>query len=97
MSTNAAIPAHIALTKHHIKVLLVDDQRIVGETVRRMLADVAGLEFQFCADLSFGKRSPSSAIGFRNRRSDHRFLLEIALPDGRKRAVEIPADERPPA
>jgi sigma-B regulation protein RsbU (phosphoserine phosphatase) len=50
MSTNAAMPAPIALTEHHIKVLLVDDQRIVGETIRRMLADVEGLEFHFCAD-----------------------------------------------
>ncbi len=45
-----ATQALIALTEHNIKVLLVDDQRIVGETVRRMLADVAGLEFRFCAD-----------------------------------------------
>jgi sigma-B regulation protein RsbU (phosphoserine phosphatase) len=40
----------IALTEHNIKVLLLDDQRIVGETIRRMLADVPGLEFRFCAD-----------------------------------------------
>jgi len=50
MSINPAMPAPIALTEHHIKVLLVDDQRIVGETIRRMLADVEGLEFHFCAD-----------------------------------------------
>jgi sigma-B regulation protein RsbU (phosphoserine phosphatase) len=52
MPIDVAMPGPIALTEHHIKVLLVDDQRIVGETVRRMLADVAGLEFQFCADPS---------------------------------------------
>src|SRR5271165_3597389 len=53
MSIDVALQAPIApiaLTEHHIKVLLVDDQRIVGETVRRMLADVAGLEFHFCPD-----------------------------------------------
>jgi sigma-B regulation protein RsbU (phosphoserine phosphatase) len=38
------------LKEHHIKVLLVDDQRIVGETIRRMLLDIAGLEYRFCAD-----------------------------------------------
>lgn len=42
--------APLGMTEHHIKVLLVDDQRIVGETVRRMLMDVPGLEFKFCAD-----------------------------------------------
>src|SRR5215469_6905697 len=45
-----AAQAPLGLTEHHIKVLLVDDQRIVGETVRRMLMDVPGLEFKFCAD-----------------------------------------------
>jgi len=40
----------ITLTQHHIKVLLVDDQRIVGETIRRMLVDIPGLEYRFCAD-----------------------------------------------
>jgi sigma-B regulation protein RsbU (phosphoserine phosphatase) len=50
MPIDVATPAPIALTEHNIKVLLVDDQRIVGETVRRMLADVPGLEFRFCAN-----------------------------------------------
>ena len=50
MSIEVATQAPIALTEHNIKVLLVDDQRIVGETVRRMLADVPGLEFRFCGD-----------------------------------------------
>ncbi|HWG22285.1 MAG TPA: fused response regulator/phosphatase [Terracidiphilus sp.] len=49
-STMESTQLPIALTEHHIKVLLVDDQRIVGETVRRMLADIPGLEFRFCAD-----------------------------------------------
>lgn len=46
---SATAPA-IALTERHIKVLLVDDQRIVGETIRRMLLDIPELEFKFCAD-----------------------------------------------
>lgn len=45
------IPApSVALTERHIKVLLVDDQRIVGETIRRMLVDIPELEFKFCSD-----------------------------------------------
>ncbi len=47
---NTATSAPISLTEHNIKVLLVDDQRIVGETIRRMLADIPGLEFKFCSD-----------------------------------------------
>jgi sigma-B regulation protein RsbU (phosphoserine phosphatase) len=43
-------PSYPTLTEHHIKVLLVDDQRIVGETIRRMLLDIPGLEYRFCAD-----------------------------------------------
>ena len=46
----------ITLTEHNIKVLLVDDQRIVGETIRRMLLDIPGLEYRFCSD-------PTCAIG----------------------------------
>lgn len=41
------------LTEHHIKVLLIDDQRIVGETIRRMLVanpDLPNLEYRFCSD-----------------------------------------------
>jgi len=46
-------PATLTLTAHNIKVLLVDDQRIVGETIRRMLVnnpDIPGLEYRFCSD-----------------------------------------------
>lgn len=43
-------PSPVAVTEHNIKVLLIDDQRIVGETIRRMLADIPGLEYKFCAD-----------------------------------------------
>ena len=48
VATTPASP--IALTEHNLKVLLVDDQRIVGETIRRMLLDIPGLEYRFCAD-----------------------------------------------
>ncbi|HWE84460.1 MAG TPA: fused response regulator/phosphatase [Terracidiphilus sp.] len=50
MTIEAASSAPIALTEHNIKVLLIDDQRIVGETIRRMLLDIPGLEYKFCAD-----------------------------------------------
>lgn len=50
MATVETAPPPIALTEHKLKVFLIDDQRIVGETVRRMLVDLAGLEFKFCSD-----------------------------------------------
>jgi len=50
MPIEVATSAPVTLTEHNIKVLLIDDQRIVGETVRRMLMDVEGLEFKFCSD-----------------------------------------------
>lgn len=33
-----------------IRVLLVDDQRIIGEVVRRMLADQADIAYHYCAE-----------------------------------------------
>ncbi len=38
------------LNKHDIRVLLIDDQPIVGETLRRMLEDQDDIEFLFCSD-----------------------------------------------
>src|SRR5579859_3202575 len=35
-----------------VTVLLVDDQMIVGESVRRMLADEPDIQFHFCQDPS---------------------------------------------
>lgn len=54
MTIEAASSAPITLTEHNIKVLLIDDQRIVGETIRRMLLDIPGLEYKFCADPTAG-------------------------------------------
>lgn len=33
-----------------VRVLLIDDQRMVGEAVRRMLASEEGLDYEFCMD-----------------------------------------------
>lgn len=43
------------LSSHPIRVLLVDDQAIIGEAVRRMLASDPQVEFRYCGD-------PSNAI-----------------------------------
>ena len=46
--TNDKQPA--SLTHHRITVLLVDDQAIVAEAVRRMLAGEPDMEFHYCQD-----------------------------------------------
>ncbi len=48
--TVKAIQEEKAWNPHAIRVLLVDDQRIIGETVRRMLADQSDIEFTHCDD-----------------------------------------------
>jgi phosphoserine phosphatase RsbU/P len=57
-----------------IKVLLVDDQPMVGETVRRMLADEAGIEFRFCPD-------PADAIDTANDFKPTVILQDLVMPD----------------
>jgi two-component system, chemotaxis family, response regulator WspR len=37
-------------TSYSMMVLLVDDQAIVAETVRRCLANLPDMDFHFCAD-----------------------------------------------
>ena len=57
-----------------IKVLLVDDQPMVGETVRRMLADEPGVEFRFCPD-------PAAAIDAANEFRPTVILQDLMMPD----------------
>jgi len=71
MTASPAAP--IALTAHNIKVLLVDDQRIVGETIRRMLADIPDLEFLYCAD-------PTAALAQADAFNPTVILLDLIMP-----------------
>lgn len=57
-----------------IKVLLVDDQPMVGETVRRMLAAEPGVEFRFCPD-------PAAAIDAANEFRPTVILQDLVMPD----------------
>lgn len=59
---------------HPIKVLLVDDQPMVGETVRRMLADEPHLEFRYCPD-------PAAAIDTANEFRPTVILQDLVMPD----------------
>lgn len=43
-------PAELPMTQHKVTVLLVDDQPIIGEAVRRMLAGEDDIAFHYCKD-----------------------------------------------
>jgi PleD family two-component response regulator len=55
-------------------VLLVDDQAMVGETVRRMLADQPDVDFHYCAN-------PAEAIGAAERIKPTVILQDLIMPD----------------
>jgi sigma-B regulation protein RsbU (phosphoserine phosphatase) len=57
-----------------IKVLLVDDQAIVGETVRQMLAAERDIEYRFCTD-------PAAAIDVANEFRPTVILQDLVMPD----------------
>jgi phosphoserine phosphatase RsbU/P len=66
--------ADAALTQHEITVLLVDDQAIVAETVRRMLAPEPGILFHYCPD-------PARAVAMAVEISPTVILQDLVMPD----------------
>lgn len=63
-----------ALHRHQITVLLIDDQAIIGEAVRRMLAGEQDIVFHFCND-------PSKALNIANEISPTVILQDLVMPD----------------
>lgn len=59
---------------HRLRVLLVDDQAISGEYVRRCLADVPDLDFHHCID-------PSQAVEMANRIRPTVILQDLVMPE----------------
>src|ERR1700728_2027874 len=57
-----------------IKVLLVDDQAIVGESVRKMLSGEPDIEYRFCSD-------PALAIDVANDFKPTVILQDLVMPD----------------
>ncbi len=62
------------LTRHDITVLLVDDQAIVGETVRRMLAPEPDIVFHYCSD-------PTRAVAAAVEISPTVILQDLVMPE----------------
>ena len=82
------------LGKHTITVLLVDDQPIVGEAVRRMLAPEKDIVFHYCQD-------PTAAIKMATELSPTVILQDLVMPEvdgltlvkffrGHKKLKEVP-------
>lgn len=67
-------PGTAALTQHTITVLLVDDQPIVGDAVRRMLAPEKDIVFHFCPD-------PARALAMAAEVNPTVILQDLVMPD----------------
>ena len=72
MPLGANPPAHPA-DEFAVTVLLVDDQAIIGEAVRRMLANEAGVDFHFCSD-------PHAALATAERIQPTVILQDLVMP-----------------
>ena len=70
MSQSAATPS----STRPITVLLIDDQAIVGESVRRMLEPETDIVFHFCKD-------PTKAIETGNTVQPTVILQDLIMPD----------------
>ncbi len=64
----------ITLTKYQITVLLVDDQAIIGEALRRMLSTENDIDFHFCQDAML-------AIKMANDISPTVILQDLVMPE----------------
>jgi len=64
----------VTLTEHRITVLLVDDQAMIGEAVRRMLASEDDIDFFHCQE-------PSKAIQIANDIAPTVILQDLVMPD----------------
>lgn len=63
-----------SLAEHQIRVLLVDDQAIIGEAVQRMLATAEDINFHYCSD-------PIQAISLANEIAPTVILQDLVMPD----------------
>ena len=60
--------------RHGIRVFLVDDQAMIGEAVRRMLAPETDIAFRYCAD-------PSAAVKQASEFAPTVILQDLVMPD----------------
>jgi len=64
----------LKLTLHRITVLLVDDQQMIGESVRRMLSNEKDIDFHYCQD-------PTLSIRMANEIHPTVILQDLFMPE----------------
>jgi phosphoserine phosphatase RsbU/P len=69
-----SVKDQVNLTEHKIKVFLVDDQRIVAESVKKMLQSESDIEFHYCMD-------PTKAIQEAILINPTVILQDLIMPD----------------
>ncbi len=74
MSTTETASKPTDLTRHGITVLLVDDQAIVGDAVRRMLATEQDISFYYCQE-------PAKAMAMALEIAPTTILQDLVMPD----------------
>ncbi len=65
---------NFGLTKHRVTVLLIDDQAIIGEAVRRMLSTEDDIDFYYCQDAT-------QAIKIANQIYPTVILQDLVMPE----------------
>ena len=87
-SESRSADAAPALTEHAVSVLLVDDQPIIGEAVRRMLASQEDIQFRYCND-------PTEAVEKAKETETTVILSDLVMPqlDGIELVRRFRADE----
>jgi sigma-B regulation protein RsbU (phosphoserine phosphatase) len=68
------VPEAVCINKHQIIVLLIDDQAMVGEAVRRMLLGEEDIIYHFCSD-------PTLALGKANELEPTVILQDLVMPE----------------
>src|SRR5690349_11408849 len=70
---NPEIGTIAGIHEYSAMVLLVDDQVMVGQAIRRLLADLPDIDFHFCPN-------PIEAIGLANRIRPSVILQDLVMP-----------------
>src|SRR6266446_10315789 len=64
----------LPISSDHVMVLLIDDQAIIGEAIRRLLVDESKIDFHFCA-------SPLEAVKLANQIRPTVILQDLVMPN----------------
>jgi len=68
------MPDPVTLTRYRIMVLLIDDQVMIGEAVRRMLSAEQDIDFYYCQE-------PAQAVKTANEISPTVILQDLVMPE----------------